>query len=104
MLERVVRVQPTAGATLGERTDREAALAAAQIELSLARAAVERRDPAALASSLRRIDAWLQRLLAGSPSLQQQRRVLGDLRALPLRARSPLAGTTLQQLRTLRGG
>ena len=104
LLARVVRVQPTAGATLGERADREAALAAAQIELSLARAAVERRDPAALASSLRRIDAWLQRLLAGSPTLQQQRRVLGDLRALPLRARSPLAGTTLQQLRTLRGG
>lgn len=104
LLERVVRVQPTAGATLGERTDREAALAAAQIELSLARAAVERRDAAGLASSLRRIDAWLQRLLAGSPTLQQQRQVLGELRALSLSARAPLAGTTLQQLRTLRGG
>ncbi len=104
LLERVVRVQPTAGATLGERADREAALAAAQIELSLARAAVERRDPAGLSSSLRRIDAWLQRLLAGSPTLQQQRRVLGELRALSLTARAPLAGTTLQQLRSLRAG
>ena len=104
LLARVVRVQPTAGATLGERSDREAALAAAQIELSLARASVERRDPAGLASSLGRIDAWLQRLLAGSPTLAQLRRVLGELRSFSLVAGSPLAGTTLQQLRTLRGG
>ena len=103
LLARVVRVQPTAGATLGERADREAALAAAQIELSLARAAVERRDSAGLASALARIDAWLQRLLAGSPQLVRQRRLLDDLQALPLRAESPLAGSTLQQLRALRG-
>ena len=103
LLARVVRVQPTAGATLGERADREAALAAAQIELSLARAAVERRDSAGLASALARIDAWLQRLLAGSPQLVRQRRLLDDLQARPLRAESPLAGSTLQQLRALRG-
>ena len=104
LLARVVRVQPTAGARLGERADREAALAAAQIELSLARAAVERRDSAGLASALARIDAWLQRLLAGSPQLVRQRRLLDDLQARPLRAESPLAGSTLQQLRALRGG
>lgn len=104
LLARVVRVQPTAGAALRERADREAALAAAQIELSLARAAVERRDPAGLAAALARIDGWLQRLLAGSPNLARQRRMLDDLRAIPLRAEAPLAGTTLQQLRSLRGG
>ena len=100
----MVRVQPTAGAALRERADREAALAAAQIELSLARAAVERRDPAGLAAALSRIDGWLQRLLAGSPNLARQRSVLDALRALSLRAEAPLAGTTLQQLRSLRGG
>lgn len=104
LLDRVVRVQPTAGATLRERADREAALAAAQIELSLARAAVERRDQAGLASALARIDGWQQRLLAGSPALVGQRRLLDDLREMTLRAESPLAGTTLQQLRALRGG
>jgi len=103
LLLRVVRVQPTAGATLGERADREAALAAAQIELSLARAAVERRDKAGLAITLGRIDNGLQRLLAGSPNLTKQRGLIDELRVLSLRAGSPLAGTTLQQLRALRG-
>ncbi len=103
LLARVVRVQPTAGAALRERADREAAVAAMQIELSLARAAVERRDRAGLASALARIDRWLQRLLAGSPRLARQRSLLEDLRAVPLRADAPLAGTTLQQLRSLRG-
>jgi uroporphyrin-3 C-methyltransferase len=103
LLERVVRVQPTAGAGLGQVPDREAALAALQIEASLARAAIERRDDAALASALARIDGWLQRLLAGSPALAQKRRVAAALKATPLRTASPLSGSTLQQLRALRG-
>lgn len=104
LLARVVRVQPTAGATLRERADREAALAAAHIELSLARAAVERRDQAGLLSALARIEAWQQRLLAGSPQRGAQRQLIGALRALPLHADTPLTGSTLQQLRALRGG
>ena len=104
LLSRVVRVQPTASAGLGERADREAALVAAQIEVSLARAAIERRDQAGLAQALGRIDGWLQRLLAGSTQRGPLRRLVSDMRALPLRAGSPLAGTTLQQLRALRGG
>ncbi|RZA20665.1 MAG: hypothetical protein EOP93_05425 [Lysobacteraceae bacterium] len=103
LLARVIRVQPTAGAGLDQRPDREAALAAVQVEASLARAAIERRDAAAFASALARIDGWLQRLLAGSPALAQKRRIAGELKALPLRAESPLSGTTLQQLRSLRG-
>ena len=103
LLARVVRVQPTAGATLRERADREAALAAAQIELSLARAAVERRDQDGLISALARIERWLNRLLAGSPQLGAQRQLIGALRALPVRIDAPLAGSTLQQLRSLRG-
>lgn len=103
LLARVIRVQPTAGSGLQQRPDREAALAALQVEASLARAAIERRDGAALGIALARIDAGLQRLLAGSPALPQKRRVVAELRALPLRADSPLSGTTLQQLRALRG-
>lgn len=100
---RLVHSQPTAAAGLDQRADRNAALAALQIEFSLARAAVERRDAAGLRNALARIDAWLQRLLAGSPDLPQKRRLLAELQRLPLRMESPLAGTTLQQLRALRG-
>ena len=103
LLAKIVRVQPTAGAGLHQAPDREAALAALQVEASLARAAIERRDAASFASALRRIDDGLQRLLAGSPALSRKRRIVGELQALPLRADSPLAGSTLQQLRTLRG-
>ena len=42
LLARVVRVQPTASAGLREPADREAALAALQVEAALARAAIER--------------------------------------------------------------
>ena len=103
LLGRIVHRQPTASAGLGQRPDRDAALAALQVEFSLARAAVERRDIAGLRHALARIDGWLQRLLAGSPGLPQKRRQLAELKALPLRMESPLAGTTLQQLRALRG-
>lgn len=103
LLARVIRVQPTASAGLQQRPDREAALAALQVEATLARAAIERRDDAALVVALNRIDAGLQRLLAGSPVLPQKRRIVAELKALPLRAEAPLSGSTLQQLRALRG-
>jgi uroporphyrin-3 C-methyltransferase len=73
------------------------------VDLSLARAAVERRDAAALAQALARIGDWQRRLLADSPALPAQAGLLATLRALPLAAESPLAGSTLQQLRALRG-
>ena len=103
LVGRLVHRQPTASAGLAQRPDRDAALAAFQADFSLARAAIERRDAAGLRHALARIDGWLQRLLAGSPGLPQKRRLLAELKALPLRMESPLAGTTLQQLRALRG-
>lgn len=102
LLGRIVRTQPTAGAGLRERADREAAIAALQIEAGLARAAIERRDDAGLRRALPRIDAWLQRLHAGSPALAGKRTQMAQLRAIELRQDSPLAGSTLQQLRSLR--
>lgn len=104
LLERIVRVQPTASAGLRQRVDRDAALAALQIEASLARAAIERRDDAGLRRALARIDGWLQRLLAGSTQLQERQRLLAQLRGIALQPSSPLAGSTLAQLRALRGG
>lgn len=103
LLDRVVTVQPTASAGLRAGTDREAAFAAAQVDIALARAAIERRDDVALGLGLDRIGAWQRRLLAGSPMLAAQQRELATLRALALRHDSPLAGSSLQQLRALRG-
>ena len=80
-----------------------AAFAAAQVDIALARAAIERRDGVALGLALDRIGAWQRRLLAGSPMLAAQQRELATLRALALRHDSPLAGSSLQQLRALRG-
>lgn len=103
LLGRIVHARPTASAGLRERADREAALAALQVELSLARAAIERRDAEGLRRAVARIDGWLQRLLAGSPALPGKRRLATELAALPLQPQSPVIGTTLQQLRALRG-
>lgn len=103
LLDRMVRAQPTAGAGVREAADREAAVAALQVELSLARAALERRDAAAYAIALARLEHGLRRVLAGSPALAPQLRAVAELRGLPLRAEAPLAGSTLQQLRALRG-
>ena len=102
VLQRIIRSQPTAGATLRERVDREAAIAALQIEASLARAMVERRDQDGLDQRLARMDTGLQRLLAGTPQLAQKQRLLRELDGIALTQASPLAGSTLQQLRTLR--
>lgn len=101
LLDRIVRVQPTAGAGLRERADREAALAAVQIELSLARAAIERRDDAGMARALDRIGAWLQQLQP--TTLAASRKRIGELKSLSLHVDAPLSGSTLQQLRALRG-
>ena len=102
LLGRIVQAQPTAGAGLRERADREAATAAMQIEASLARAAIERRDADALRRTLSRIDGWLQRLHAGHPRLAAKRAQLAQLNGIELRQSSPLAGSTLQELRSLR--
>lgn len=104
LLERIVRVRPTASAGLRQRPERDAALAALQIEASLARAAIERRDGPGLQRALARIDGWLQRLLPGSPQLHERQRQLAQLRGIALQPSSPLAGSTLAQLRALRGG
>ena len=104
LLDRIVRVQPTASAGLRDRADREAALAALQLEATLARASIASHDDAGLQRALTRIDGWLQRLLAGSPQLARRRAAVARLRALPLQPAAPLAGSTLAQLRALRDG
>lgn len=103
VLGRLVHVEPTAIAGLRDPADREAALAALQVEVALARAAIERGDETALVQATRRIDGWLRRLLAGAPTLRTRLQALATLRARAATPPPSLAGSTLAQLRALRG-
>ncbi|CAN7566406.1 uroporphyrinogen-III C-methyltransferase [Pseudoxanthomonas sp. LjRoot143] len=98
----LVDVRPTRDTTLVAPDARNAADAALQIEISLARAALERGDDAAWRAALQRIDAWLPRLWPDSP---ERRGVHAQLRTLQTTSPPPRPtelGSTLQQLRMLR--
>jgi uroporphyrin-3 C-methyltransferase len=98
----LVEVRRTQGDTVIAPTERAAGAAALQVELALARAALERDDDAAFRASIARIDAWLSRLWPDSPALRQRRAELKALRGAILRPEQPVLGSTLQQLRLLR--
>lgn len=99
---RIVQVRPSArgaGLAPGERSAGHAALL---LELTLARAAAERRDADAWRAALGRADRWLQRLWPGSPRLRQLRATLHSLGEQPLRPELPALGSSLAQLRARR--
>lgn len=98
----LLQVQPTDRAVAVQAGDRAAAIAGLQLEISLARAAAERRDQTGYREALRRADIWLQRLAPESPARAQQRAQLQALAAMPLSLSVPTLGSTLQQLRQLR--
>ncbi|HET8818914.1 MAG TPA: uroporphyrinogen-III C-methyltransferase [Xanthomonadaceae bacterium] len=100
---KVIDVRPSDGAAVIAPTQRAIGLAAVQLELALARAALERRDPAAFDAALARIDNWLQRLWPDSAPLREQRQAIRGLQAMPIRMEAPELGSTLAQLRRLRG-
>lgn len=90
----------------GPLTDAErvAGQDALQVEITLARAAVERGDNQALQQAVDQIERWMSRLWPDSPALRRQRAELQSLRSAPLRPGAPELGSTLQQLRTARDG
>lgn len=102
LLAPLVDVRPSRDETIIAPPQRATGEAALQIELSLARAALERGDQAGFQAALDRTDAWLPRLWPDSPPLRQGRAQLKTLRATPLRPDLPVLGSTLQQLRQLR--
>lgn len=97
-------ITPTA--TQGPLTgaERTAAWDSLQLELTLARAAVERGNQSEFEQSLDRVALWMPRLWPDSPGLRERRVELQQLRARVLRPPLPELGSTLQQLRTLRDG
>lgn len=98
----LLQVQPTDRAVAVQAADRAAALAGLQLEITLARAAAERRDGPAYGAALRRAEAWLQRLAPDPVALAEQRAKLRNFAAMPLSLSVPTLGSTLQQLRQLR--
>lgn len=103
VLAPLVDVRPVQGEVVLGSDDRASGEASLKIELGLARAALERDDDAAFDAALVRIDGWLPKLWPPSPALAKSRAELKTMRAAPLQSTTPVLGSTLQQLRTLRG-
>lgn len=103
-LARLVRVTPSDNSLALGGEERRAARQALDLELTLARAAAERRDPAALQAALDRADAWLLRLWPESAERSRQREALRRIAAMPLNLEVPTLGSTRAQLRAQRGG
>lgn len=102
LLSRVVEARPTAGETMAAPGDRAPALAALRLELTLARAALERGDRDGFAAALQRAQAWVLRLWPESPQRAAAIQALQALQVQPLRPELPVLGSTLEQLRRLR--
>lgn len=100
VLGRFVSVRQVRGAVMLP-SDREAARTAMELELTLARAALERRDDAGFQRAIGRVDTWLQRLYPASPERDARIARLRELAARPLRVELPVLGSTLAQLRGL---
>ena len=95
-------MQPSNRRVAVQPVERVAATAGLELELSLARAAAERRDAAGYRAALVRAKSWLARLWPPSPALLRQQAQLDALAALPLSLSLPALGTTLEQLRQMR--
>ena len=102
LLSSFVEVRHSDQARLHAESERAPGLDALQIELTLARAALERRDAKAWQTALARAERWLSRLWPESAALRRQRHELQALRALPLTLPLPVLGSTLEQLRSMR--
>ena len=98
---RLIDVRPADQAIAAPGADQAAAFAALQLEITLARAAVERRDAPAYRAALARADGWLVRLWPDSPALRQRRAQLSALRQLSLQLNVPGLGSTREQLQAL---
>lgn len=98
----LLEARPSVGAVAIEPSDRAAAHAALQLELSLARAAAERRDVDGYRAALRRAGGWIERLSADAALVARRRAQLDALASLPLSPAVPTLGSTLGQLRQMR--
>jgi uroporphyrin-3 C-methyltransferase len=104
VLAKLVQVRHDDAQVALSAADRAAARTALELELVLARSAIDRRDVTGYRAALARADAWLPRLWPASPMLDARRAVLKRLQALPLTPDLPTLGSTRQVLQAQRGG
>jgi uroporphyrin-3 C-methyltransferase len=98
----LVDVRPSRRQPTAVPSERAAGEAALQVELTLARAALERGDASGFRAALGRVRAWLPRLWPESSALLERLRVLDAMAKARLQPEIPELGTTLEQLRALR--
>jgi uroporphyrin-3 C-methyltransferase len=103
LARRIVAVRPSEDRLAVDSGEQAAGHAALRLELTLARTAAERRDADGHAAALARASAWLPRLRPGSPARDALARELEAMAAQPLTLALPELGTSLEQLRRLRG-
>ncbi|AKC86615.1 uroporphyrinogen-III C-methyltransferase [Pseudoxanthomonas suwonensis] len=104
LLSPLLEIRPAGGHALMADAERREGEDALQVELTLARAALERGDVDGFHTALNRSARWIGRLWPDSPALREVRGELESLREAPLQPQSPLLDSTLQQLRAVRDG
>lgn len=104
LLAPLVEISPAGGQAVLSDAERSRGGDALQLELTLARAALERGDPDAFHTALNRVHGWVVRLWPDSPPLREVLQELEALREAPLRPQAPALDATLHQLRALRDG
>lgn len=101
-LEGLVQVRPSGRSVAEQPSDRIAARAGLQLEITLARAAAERGDRESLRAAIDRADAWVLRLWPASAARERHRARLQAIAGEPLSLSLPMLGSTLRQLRQTR--
>jgi uroporphyrin-3 C-methyltransferase len=102
ILSPLVDVRPSGTRVAVAPAQRAAFENALQLELTLARAALERNDQPAFQDAVTRAAAWLPRLWPTSPQASALEKQFGQIAALPLRSDLPELGSTLRQLQSMR--
>lgn len=104
LLSPLLEIRPSGGQALMGAAQRREGEDALQVELTLARAALERGDVDGFHTALNRSSGWITRLWPDSPALHEVLGELESMREAPLHPQSPLLDSTLPQLRALRDG
>ncbi len=102
IFSKLITVSPADPTLAVGSEEKRAVFHALELELALARVAIERRDATGYQAALIRAEARLLRLLPDSPNRRAQQAVLARLRANPLKLSLPTLGSTLTQLRAQR--
>jgi uroporphyrin-III C-methyltransferase len=103
MLSKFITITPADPTLAVGGKERRAGVIALQMELTLARAAIEHRDEHAYQAALNRADGWIVRLWPDTPVRRKRLEVSARLRGMSLRPSLPTLGSTLAQLRQQRG-